>query len=231
MIPAESPSHDNFRLSQWLRSACVGSKIRFLLDHRCGGSAGINAGHVDPCCTGFPLFRPDGRKHLASGDSSGVMCGLSRMPGSKRIDGYAEALRVLKPGGTLLFNVWDRLGSNELADITAKVIAVVFPDKPTSFLARTPYSYYEEDLIRQELSQAGFSSVTYETLEETSSAESPHHAAIAFCQGTPQRIEIEAWDANLLDDVTDRVEEAIASSYGAGQVTAKIRGHIITAVR
>jgi ubiquinone/menaquinone biosynthesis C-methylase UbiE len=160
-----------------------------------------------------------------------VVCQFGVMFYPDRIAGYAEARRVLKPGGKLLFNVWDDISSNEFANVAAKVIAAVFPDEPPPFLARTPYSYYEEDLIRQELSQAGFSDITYETLEDTSSAPSPRHAAIAYCQGTPQRIEIEAWDANLLDDVTDRVEEAIASSYGAGPVTAKIQGHIITAVR
>jgi ubiquinone/menaquinone biosynthesis C-methylase UbiE len=160
-----------------------------------------------------------------------VLCQFGIMFYPDRIAGYTEALRVLKPGGTLLFNVWDHIGANEFADITAQVIASVFPDKPSSFLARTPYSYYEEDLIRQELGEAGFSKIAYETLEVTSSAQSPRHAAIAFCQGTPQRIEIEAWDANMLDDVTDRVEQAIASTHGTGPVTAKIRGHVITAMR
>jgi ubiquinone/menaquinone biosynthesis C-methylase UbiE len=160
-----------------------------------------------------------------------VVCQFGVMFFPDRIAGYAEALRVLKPGGTLLFNVWGHISSNEFADVAAKVIAAVFPDRPPPFLARTPYSYCEEDLIRQELNQAGFSKITYETLEEKSSAPSPRHAAIAYCQGTPQRIEIEAWDASLLDHVTDRVEEAIASSYGAGPVTAKIQGHITTAVR
>ena len=55
------------------------------------------------------------------------------------------------------------------------------------------------------------------------------HAAIAFCQGTPQRIEIEARDENILEHVTDCVTEAIASRYGTGPVAAKIKGHIITA--
>lgn len=160
-----------------------------------------------------------------------VVCQFGVMFFPDRIAGYAEALRVLKPGGTLLFNVWGHIGSNEFANIAAKVIAAVFPEEPMPFLARTPYSYYEEDLIRQELNQAGFANITYETRKDTSSASSPRHAAIAFCKGTPQRIEIESWNANLLDHVTDRIEEAIESKYGAGPVTAKIQGHIVTAVR
>jgi hypothetical protein len=138
---------------------------------------------------------------------------------------------VLKPGGALLFDVWGDIGSNEFADIAAREIAAVFPDEPTSFLARTPYAYHDADLIRQELSEAGFSAITYETLESISSAPSPRHPAIAYCQGTPQRTEIEAWDAGLLDHVSDRVEKVIESHYGAGPVSARIQGHIITAVR
>jgi len=178
-------------------------------------------------------WRPADALNLPFDDESfdAVVCQFGIMFYPDRIAGYAEARRVLKPGGALLFNVWDHIGSNEFADVVTEAAANVFPDDPPQFLPRTPYGYHEEDFIRQELSRAGFSDVTYETLEETSSAPSPRHPAIAYCQGTPLRNEIEARDANLLDHVTDRAAEAIASRYGAGPVTAKIRGHIITTVR
>jgi ubiquinone/menaquinone biosynthesis C-methylase UbiE len=160
-----------------------------------------------------------------------VVCQFGVMFYPDRIAGYAEVRRVLKPGGTWLFNVWDDIGANEFADVVTEAAAAIFPDDPPQFLPRTPYGYNDEVLIRQELSQAGFSDVTYETLLETSAAPSPRHPAIAFCQGTPLRNEIEARDANLLDDVTDRAAEAIESRYGAGPVSAKIQGHVITAVR
>jgi len=67
------------------------------------------------------------------------------------------------------------------------------------------------------------------TREETSRAPSPRHPAVAFCQGTPLRNEIEARDSSLLDHVTDKATEAIAAQYGKGPVEAKIRAHIITA--
>jgi hypothetical protein len=87
------------------------------------------------------------------------------------------------------------------------------------------------DLIRDELGKAGFSQVSISTLEEISSAPSPRHPAVAYCQGTPLRNEIETRDASLLDHVTDRATEAIAARFGNGPVSGKIRGHIVAAAR
>ena len=79
--------------------------------------------------------------------------------------------------------------------------------------------------------EAGFSQVSIFTVEETSSAPSPRHPAVAYCQGTPLRNEIEARDAGLLDHVTDQATEAIAARIGDGPVAGKIRGHVVTAAR
>lgn len=160
-----------------------------------------------------------------------VLCQFGVMFFPDRIAGYAEAHRVLKPDGTLLFNVWDHIESNEFANVVTEVATKVFPDNPPGFLPRTPHGYHDEVLIRQELGTAGFADVTFVSLEETSSAPCPRHPAVAYCKGTPLRNEIEARDANLLDCVTDRSADAIAARFGTGPVAAKIRGHIITAVR
>jgi hypothetical protein len=103
--------------------------------------------------------------------------------------------------------------------------------QPPRFLPRTPHGYYDEELIREELSVAGFADMSYESLDGISTAPSPRHPAVAYCQGTPLRNEIEERDAGLLDHVTDRAADAIADRYGSGQVAARIRGHIITATR
>ena len=78
---------------------------------------------------------------------------------------------------------------------------------------------------------AGFADMSYESLDGISTAPSPRHPAVAYCQGTPLRNEIEERDAGLLDHVTDRAADANADRYGSGQVAARIRGHIITATR
>ena len=159
-----------------------------------------------------------------------VVCQFGVMFYPDRAKSYSEACRVLKPGGSLIFNVWDRIETNEFAEVVTAAAATVFPDDPPQFLPRTPHGYCDEDLIREELQAAGFSGAECESLEAVSSAPSPHHPAIAYCQGTPLRNEIEQRDAGLLHAVTDRAAEAIAVRFGTGTVEGRMRAHVITAV-
>jgi ubiquinone/menaquinone biosynthesis C-methylase UbiE len=158
-----------------------------------------------------------------------VVCQFGAMFFPDRVGGYAEARRVLKPDGSFIFSVWDRIEANKFANVVTEVAATVFPDDPPRFLARTPHGYHDLEMIRAELNRAGFSDVSIVTLEETSRAPSPRHPAVAYCQGTPLRNEIETRDASRLEFVTDRAAEAIAARYGNGPVAAKIRAHVVTA--
>src|SRR6476661_1426652 len=158
-----------------------------------------------------------------------VCCQFGAMFFPNRTSGYREARRVLKPGGHFLFNVWDRIEENIFADDVTNALAKMFPDDPPRFLARTPHGYHDTALIRRELADAGFSQVVIETRAEQSRAPSPRHPAIAFCQGTPLRNEIEARDAQKLEAATDHAAAAIADRHGRGEVAAKIQAHVIVA--
>jgi len=72
--------------------------------------------------------------------------------------------------------------------------------------------------------------VVIETRAEQSRAASPRVPAIAYCQGTPLRNEIEARDTGKLEAATDCAASAIADRHGHGEVAAKIQAHVITAV-
>lgn len=142
---------------------------------------------------------------------------------------YREARRVLKPGGSFLFNVWDRIEENVFADDVTNALAEIFPNDPPRFLARTPHGHGDTAVIRTELEKAGFSSIAIETKDQQSRAPSPRHPAIAYCQGTPLRNEIEARDATKLEAATDYAASKIAKKHGRGEVAAKIQAHIIKA--
>ena len=109
-----------------------------------------------------------------------------------RIKAYAEARRVLRPGGAFIFNMWDRIEENEFAHVITQALAEILPADPPRFLARTPHGHYNTDVFRTELTAAGFGRVTIESLDEISAAHSPATPAMGYCHGTPLRNEIEA---------------------------------------
>ncbi|MER8429266.1 class I SAM-dependent methyltransferase [Mesorhizobium caraganae] len=158
-----------------------------------------------------------------------VCCQFGAMFFPDRTAGYREAKRVLKPGGHFLFNVWDRIEENVFASDVTNALAEIFPDDPPRFLARTPHGYHDTALIRSELESAGFSRVAIETRAEQSRASSPRLPAVAYCQGTVLRTEIEARDAGKLQAATDRAAAVIAARHGSGEVAAKIQAHVIVA--
>jgi ubiquinone/menaquinone biosynthesis C-methylase UbiE len=158
-----------------------------------------------------------------------VCCQFGAMFFPDRKSGYREARRVLKPGGHFLFSVWDRIEENVFADDVTNALARFFPDDPPRFLARTPHGYHDTALIRSELEEAGFSRVIIETIAEQSHASSPRIPAVAYCQGTPLRNEIDARDPGKLESATDYAASAIANRHGRGKVVAKIQAHVIMA--
>ena len=158
-----------------------------------------------------------------------VCCQFGAMFFPNRTAGYAEARRVLRPGGRFVFNVWDRIEENAFADDVTNAVATVFPHDPPRFLARTPHGYHDIAMIREELRQAGFADIRIETRAEVSHAPSARDVATAYCEGTPLRNEIEAHDASLLQLATDRAAQVIASRHGEGPVAGKIQAHVIVA--
>ncbi|ESY01202.1 class I SAM-dependent methyltransferase [Mesorhizobium sp. LNJC405B00] len=156
-----------------------------------------------------------------------VCCQFGAMFFPDRAAGYREAKRVLKTGGHFLFNVWDRIEENVFANDVTNALAEIFPNDPPRFLARTPHGYNDIALIRGELEAAGFSRVVIDTRAEQSRASSPRLPAVAYCQGTPLRNEIEA--RGKLEAATDHAASVIAARHGSGEVAAKIQAHVIVA--
>jgi ubiquinone/menaquinone biosynthesis C-methylase UbiE len=160
-----------------------------------------------------------------------VACQFGVMFFPDKIKAYHEARRVLKPGGQFVFNVWDRISENEFADTVTEALAKLFPLDPPRFMARTPHGYHDLERIEAELSEAGFSDVSIDVVDHRSSALSPREAAIAFCQGSPLRNEIEARDQSRLLEATDRAAEALADRFGDHHISGRMRAFVITGRR
>jgi SAM-dependent methyltransferase len=157
-----------------------------------------------------------------------VVCQFGVMFFPDKEKAFSEVCRVLSRGGVFIFNVWDRIEENEFADVVTKALATIFPDDPPRFLARTPHGYYDHQKIKRDLASGGFvASPEIATVAARSRAETFRAPAIAYCQGTPLRNEIEGRDASRLGEATDIAAEAIAQRFSRGAVDGKIQAHIV----
>jgi SAM-dependent methyltransferase len=161
-----------------------------------------------------------------------VVCQFGVMFFPDKSRAFAESRRVLKTGGVLLFNVWDRIEENEFADTVTNALAALFPEDPPRFLARTPHGYFNRATIERDLAGGGFvSSPSVHTLAARSKSESARFPALAYCQGTPLRNEIEARDKSRLGEATECAGDALARLFGSGPVDGKIQAHIVVVER
>lgn len=161
-----------------------------------------------------------------------VVCQFGVMFFPDKAVAMSEARRVLRPGGTFIFNVWDAIEQNEFADTVTNALAEVFRSQPPRFLARVPHGYHDQAIIANDLARGGFAaSATFHTVTRLSGADSPRIPAVAYCQGTPLRNEIETRDATRLDEATNAAEEAIARQFGTHRVEGRIQALVVSVTR
>lgn len=136
-------------------------------------------------------FQPADASSLPFADASfdTLVCQFGVMFFPDKAASYGEVLRVLKPGGRYLFNVWDAWENNPFARIAHDVVAGFFPDDPPGFY-RVPFGYCDKDLIAGSLDDAGFSDIDIETVEVTSAIPSAEDFASGLVYGNPLLEEI-----------------------------------------
>ncbi len=161
-----------------------------------------------------------------------IVCQFGVMFFPDKARAFSEARRVLRAGGAFIFSVWDRIEENDFADVVTTALVSVFPEDPPRFLARTPHGYHQREAIERDLAHGGFAAPPqFDTVAARSRAPSFQIPAIAYCQGTPLRNEIEARGPERLGEVTEIAAEAIAQRFGTANVDGKIQAHIVTVDR
>ena len=87
-----------------------------------------------------------------------VICQFGFMFFGEKEKAFSEAFRTLRHGGQLLFNVWDQIKWNEISFIMDQLLTEL--TGKTTDQRKGPYSFYDEERIRDFLIQAGFTSIT-----------------------------------------------------------------------
>src|SRR5207245_2312202 len=133
-----------------------------------------------------------------------------------------ECFRVLMPGGTYLFVVWD--DPTNMADspswIAAQTVGDMLRRDPRSLIAP---GYFDEPTIRADLAAAGFRDVTVDRIARPARAASARDAAVITVQGSLLRTAIEAADPSRLGEATNAVEQVMFTRFGEGPLEGETK--------
>lgn len=149
---------------------------------------------------------------------------------SDRRKAYAEALRVLRPGGVFLFNAWDDIKRNPAARLTDEILSHFFPTDTPAFY-KVPFSYHDANVIREDLESAGFEIASMQVLRLTGHAESAESAATGLLEGTPVHTAIVERDAALLPMMKKALAEDLASLFGEKDLHVPLQARVVMAVK
>jgi len=156
-----------------------------------------------------------------------VCCQFGAMFFPDRVKGFSEARRVLKPGGRLLFNVWDRIEENLHALVSAEIIEGLFPgDQEMRF--RAPFEMHDPALLQQLLAEAHFQKVRIEKKRLQADRVSARTVAIGLIRGTPRSLLIEKRGVSL-DEVVEKLTNALTKIGGADPYRAHPQAVVVEA--
>jgi ubiquinone/menaquinone biosynthesis C-methylase UbiE len=151
-----------------------------------------------------------------------VVCQFGFMFFPDKARALAEARRVLRPHGQLVFNVWDSLSHNPVVRITHETISQFFDgDAPTFML--TPFGYHEIDPIVSLLDRAGFENIDVEKVATVVERPSALKLAIGLVEGNPGIAEVRERATASPEAVIDAVAEAIRTELGDDPVRCPLQ--------
>ena len=149
-----------------------------------------------------------------------VLCSLGVMFVPDRKAAFAEARRVLAPGGLFIFNVWDRIEQNPCGQTFAAVIEGMFPgDKEIHF--RLPFEMHDEGMLAGLLEGAGFTVRRIEKVRLPIEGVSAREIATGQVRGSPRGALLAQRGVDF-DMAIDKVTAALETVGGAG---AAFRSH------
>jgi SAM-dependent methyltransferase len=152
---------------------------------------------------------------FTDGEFAAVVCSLGVMFVPDRKALFAGMRRVLRTGGLLLFNVWDRIEENPCVLAYADTIEAMFPgDAELRF--RVPYEMHNDGELRELLAGAGFAARKVEKVRIVIEGVTARDIATGQLRGSPRGLLLAKRGVDF-EFVLDKVAAALEKIGGKGR--------------
>lgn len=158
-----------------------------------------------------------------------VVCQFGYMFVPDKALAFREAHRVLKPEGTLLFNVWSSTRENPYWRIATDTILGFFGDEPPTFY-QVPYGFHDETVIHGLLAAAGFGEVVIQRVTLKAESDTARHFAIGLVKGTPGSFAITERGLDA-DEIVEAVTVVLTKAGGARPFRSTMQALVVSARR
>jgi SAM-dependent methyltransferase len=140
---------------------------------------------------------------------------------------FAEAARVLAPGGTLLFTVWDAVETSDFPAAMVRSLATVLPLDSPDFIVRVPHGYCDPDQLAADLRAGGLVADSIDRVVLRGRSPSAQVIAHGFCLGTPLRFALQ--ERGSLEDLSSALSQQMVARLGSGPVDSDLAAFVVTA--
>jgi SAM-dependent methyltransferase len=161
-----------------------------------------------------------------------VVCQFGVMFFPDRVAAYAEARRVLRPGGRFLANAWGPLAEHDFERNVVAAVQRVRPDDPPRFFEEVVHGYADPGVFQSDLAAAGYSPVAVQSVRVEGRSPSAAQLAAGYARGTPlfsaftDGSEGGGPDVEVIEAA---VAEELTARFGAGPITGSMTAVVASA--
>ncbi|HZE72389.1 MAG TPA: methyltransferase domain-containing protein [Pyrinomonadaceae bacterium] len=141
-----------------------------------------------------------------------------------------EAHRVLGPGSSFVFNVWDAIEFNEFAYLAHKTVSKFFERDPPKFY-EVPFSMHDTEEIVALLKATGFREIDLSLLKLPSNSPSAKELAKGLVEGNPVIGEIRERASASVAEIESALSDKIVARCGDMPVRGLMQAFVCECVR
>jgi len=157
-----------------------------------------------------------------------VVCCFGYMFVPDKLKAFAEAYRILKKGGMLVFSTWDKVEFNEASCTYRKLVRNVLQvDLPENY--NLAFSMNDLVAMKEMLQEVGFSKILIESVNKLSICKTAMEAANGLARGGAIYNEIIKRDPSLVEQIIKTLEKELSEKFGASPMMAPMKAVVCQA--